>query len=53
MEKGKITTEGFSSVDNLSYNTIQKGLLQYQEKINAAVTDKDLELDKHKEALGT
>ena len=29
IEKGKITTEEFNSVDNLSYNTIQKGLLQY------------------------
>ena len=53
MEKGKITTEGFNSVDNLSYNTIQKGLLQYQEKINTAEATKDLEVVNHKEALET
>ena len=51
LQKGKCTTEGFNSVDNLSYNTIQKGLLQYQEKINAVIIAKDLEVEKHKEAL--
>ena len=53
IKKGKITTEGFNSVDNFPYNTIQKGLLQYQEKINTAEATKNLEVVKHKEALET
>ena len=38
-------------MDNLSCNTIQKKLLPYQNKINAAVAAKDLGVEKHKEAL--
>ena len=53
LEQGKLTTESFNPVDNLSYNTIQKGLLEYQDKLKAAEEAKDLEVVKHKEALET
>ena len=53
LEQGKLTTESFTPVDNLSYNTIQKGLLDYQDKLKAAEEAKDLEVVKHKEALET
>ena len=52
-EQGKLTTESFNPVDNLSYNTIQKGLLEYQDKLKSAEDAKDLEVVKHKEALET
>ena len=41
LEQGKLTTESFNPVDNLSYNTIQKGLLEYQDKLKAAEEAKD------------
>ena len=53
LEQGKLTIESFTPVDNLSYNTIQKGLLKYQDKLKAAEEAKDLEVVKHKEALET
>ena len=33
LEQGKLTTESFTPVDNLSYKTIQKGLLEYEDKL--------------------
>ena len=51
LEQDKLTTDSFTPVDNLSYNTIQKGLLEYQDKLKAAEEAKDLEVAKHKEAL--
>ena len=36
LKKGKITTDSFTSIDNLSYNTIQTELIQTQDKIAAA-----------------
>ena len=53
LEQGKLVTESFNPVDNLSYNTTQKGLLEYQGKLKAAEEAKDLEVVKHKEALET
>ena len=53
LEQGKLTTESFTPVDNLSYNTIQKGLVKYQDKLKAVEEAKDLEVVKHKEALET
>ena len=53
LEQGELTTESFNPVDNLSYNTIQKALLEYQDKLKAAEEAKDLEIVKHKEALET
>ena len=53
LEQGKLTTESFNPLDNLSYNTIQKGLLEYEDKLKAAEEAKDSEVVKHKEALET
>ena len=52
VELGKLTTESFNPVDNL-YNTVQKGLLEYQDKLKSAEAAKDLEVVKHKEGLET
>ena len=41
LEQGRLTTEAFNPVDNLSYNTIQKGLLQYQDKLKSAEATKE------------
>ena len=46
LKKGKITTDGFTSIDNLSYNTIQS-----QDKRAAAESANNLEVAKHKEIL--
>ena len=51
LKKGKITTDSFTSIDNLSYNTIQKELIQSQDKIAAAESANNLEVAKHKEVL--
>ena len=51
LEQGKLMTESFTPVDNLSYNTIQKGLLEYQDKLKAAEEAKDLEVVTHKKTL--
>ena len=51
LKKGKITTDSFTSMDNLSYNTIQTELIQSQDKITAAKSENNLEVTKHKEAL--
>ena len=51
LKQGKLTTDSFTPVDNLSYNTIQKGFFKYQDKLKAAEEAKDLEVENHKEAL--
>ena len=51
LKKGKITTDDFNSIDNLSYNTIQTELIQSQDKISAAESANNLEVEKHKEVL--
>ena len=39
LKKGKITTDSFTSIDNLSYNTIQTELIQSQDKIAVAKSE--------------
>ena len=51
LKKGKITTDSFTSIDNLSYNTVQTELIQSQDKIAAAESANNLEVAKHKEVL--
>ena len=51
LKKGKITTEDFNSIDNLSYNAIQTELIQSQDKISAAESANNLDVEKHKEVL--
>ena len=51
LKKGKTTTDSFTSIDNLSYNTIQAELIQTQDKIAAAESENNLEITKHKEVL--
>ena len=51
LKKGKITTDRFTSIDNLSYNTIQTELIQSQDKIAAAESANNLEVAKHKDVL--
>ena len=51
LKKGKITTDSFTSIDNLSYNTIQTELIQSQDKIAVAESENSLEVAKHKEVL--
>ena len=51
IKKGKITTDNFNSIDNLSYNTIQTELIQSQDKISAAESANNLEVAKHKQIL--
>ena len=51
LKKGKITTDSFTSIDNLSYNKIQTELIQTQDKIAAAESENNLEVTNHKEVL--
>ena len=51
LKKEKITTDDFNSNDNLSYNTIQTELIQSQDKISAAESANNLDVEKHKEVL--
>ena len=51
LKKGKITTDSFTSIDNLSYNTIQTELIRSQDKIAVAESENNLEVAKHKEVL--
>ena len=39
LKKGKITTDSFTSIDNLSYNTLQTELIQTQDRIAAAESE--------------
>ena len=52
LKKGKTTTDSFTSIDNLSYNTLQAQLIQTQNKISAPESENNLEVTKHKEVLG-
>ena len=47
----KITTDSFTSIDNLSYNTIQTELIQSQDKMAVAESENNLEVTKHKDVL--
>ena len=51
LKKGKITTDSFTSINNLYYNTIQTELIHTQDKIAAAELENNLEVTKHKEVL--
>ena len=51
LKKGKITTDSFTSIDNLSYNAIQAELIQTQDKIAAAESENNLEVTKQKKSL--
>ena len=51
LKKGYITSDDFNSIDNLSCNTIQTELIQSQDKISAAESANNLEVEKHKEVL--
>ena len=51
LKKGKITTDDFNSIYNLSYNMIQTELIQSQYKISAAESPNNLDVKKHKEIL--
>ena len=51
LKKGKITTDNFNSIDNLSYNTIQTELIQSLDKISVAESANNLGVAKHKEVL--
>ena len=51
LKKGTITTDNFTSIDNLSHNTIQTELIQTQDKIAVAESENNLEVTKHKEVL--
>ena len=51
LKKGKITTANFNSIDNLPYNTIKTELIQSQDKISAAESANNLDVEKHKEVL--
>ena len=51
LKEGKITTADFNSIDNLSYNTIQAELIQFQDKISAAESANNFDVEKHKEVL--
>ena len=51
LKKGKITTDSFTSIDNLSYNTIQTELIQSQDKISAAESENNLEVASIKKSL--
>ena len=51
IKKGKITTDNFNPIDNLSYNTIQTELIQSQDTISAAESANNLEVEKHKQVL--
>ena len=51
LKNGKITTADFNSIDNLPYNTVQTELIQPQDKISAAESANNLDVEKHKEVL--
>ena len=51
LKKGKIPTDDFNSIDNLSYNTIQTELKQSQDKISAAESANNLDVEKHKKVI--
>ena len=51
LKEGKITTKDFNSIDNLAYNTIQSEFIQSKDKLAAAETDNNSEVEKHQKTL--
>ena len=51
LKEGKITTKDFTSIDNLAYNTIQSELIQSKDKLAAAESANNSEVEKHTKVL--
>ena len=51
LKEGKITTKDLNSIDNLAYNTIQSELIQSKDKLAAAESANNLEVEKHTKVL--
>ena len=51
LKEGKITTKDFNSIDNLAYNTIQSEFMQSKDKLAAAETANNSEVEKHQKTL--
>ena len=51
LKEGKITTKYFNSIDNLAYNTIQSEFIQSKDKLAAAETANNSEVEKHQKTL--
>ena len=51
LKEGKITTKDFNSIDNLAYNTIQSKFIQSKDKLAAAETANNSEVEKHQKTL--
>ena len=51
LKEEKITTKDFNSIDNLAYNTIQSELIQSNDKLAAAESANNLEVEKHTKVL--
>ena len=51
LKEGKITIKDFNSIDNLAYNTIQSELIQSKDKLAAAESANNLEVEKHTKVL--
>ena len=51
LKEGKITTKDLNSIDNLAYNTIQSKLIQSKDKLAAAESANNLEVEKHTKVL--
>ena len=51
LKEEKITTKDFNSIDNLAYNTIQSEFIQSKDKLAAAETANNSEVEKHQKTL--
>ena len=51
LKEGKITTKDYNSIDNLAYNTIQSEFIQSKDKLAAAETANNSEVEKHQKTL--
>ena len=51
LKEGKITTKDFNSIDNLAYNTIQSEFIQSKDKLAAAETANNSEVERHQKTL--
>ena len=51
LKEGKITTKDFNSIDNLAYKTIQSEFIQSKDKLAAAETANNSEVEKHQKTL--
>ena len=51
LKEGKITTKDFNSIDNLAYNTIQSEFIQSKDKLAAAETANNSEVEEHQKTL--